>query len=51
LGESLAAQQGGGGSEAELNDKFAAIRHGNNPQGLIEKREYRNTKRILAYGG
>jgi hypothetical protein len=33
LGKSLAGQQGGG-SEAELNDKFAAIRHGKNPQGL-----------------
>jgi hypothetical protein len=39
LGKSLAGQQGGG-SEAELNDEFAAIRHGKNPQGLENGQVY-----------
>jgi hypothetical protein len=50
LGEGLAGQEGGG-SEAELNDKFAAIRHGKNPQGLEKWNKYIQQKRILAYIG
>jgi hypothetical protein len=50
LGKGLAGQQGGG-SEAELNDKFAAIRHGKNPQGLEKWNKYMQQKRILPYIG